>query len=138
MPQACQDPAPDDLNADFDFGLVARLVRARWNDGGAVMPRQVGVGPIDRRLMEAGVVDPALEIVADRLAGDAAEIREGADMRRDPIRQLLAPHRLGVGEVGGSEDGDKNLYRDDLTGEAIDDLASAAGEVDKQLLAGEM
>jgi hypothetical protein len=49
--------------------------------------------------MEAGLGDPGLEIVADRLAGDAAEIREGADMRRDPIGQLLAPHRLGVGEI---------------------------------------
>src|SRR5437868_7576657 len=73
MPQACQDAAPDNLDAGFDFGLVARLVRARWNDGGAVMPRQVGVGPIDCRLMEAGLGDPGLEIVANRLAGDAAE-----------------------------------------------------------------
>src|SRR3984893_8600422 len=138
MPQACQDPAPDDLNADFDFGLVARLVWARWNDGAAVMPRQVGVGPVDRRLMEAGLGDPGLEIVADRLAGDAAEISEGADMRRDPIGQLLAPHRLGVGEIRRAQDGDEDLYRDDLAGEAIDDLAGAAGEVDKQLLAGDM
>jgi hypothetical protein len=43
------------------------------------MPRQVGVGPVDRRLMEAGLGDPGLEIVADRLASDAAEISEGAD-----------------------------------------------------------
>ena len=69
MPQACQDPAPDDLNADFDFGLVARLVGARWNDSGTVMPRQVTVGPIDYRLMEAGFGDPGLAIVADRLPG---------------------------------------------------------------------
>src|SRR4029077_596284 len=99
MPQACQDPAPDDLDADFDFGFVARLVRARWNDGGAVMPRQVGVGPIDRRLMEAGLGDPGLEIVADRLPGDAAEIREGGDRGRDPIRKLLAPPPPGRGEM---------------------------------------
>jgi hypothetical protein len=59
-------------------------------------------------------------------------------MRRDPIRQLLAPHRLGVGEARGAQDGDKNLDRDDLTRQAIDDLAGAAGEVDKQLLAGDM
>src|SRR5690349_8659837 len=127
MPQPCQDPAPDDLNADFNLGLVAWLIGARRNDGGAVMPRQVGVGPVDRRLMEAGVGDPGLEIVADRLAGDAAEIREGADMRRNPIRQLLAPHRLGVGEARRAKDSDENLYRDDLASEAIDDLAGAAG-----------
>jgi hypothetical protein len=35
------------------------------------------------------------------------------------------------GEARRAQDGDKNLDRDDLTGEAIDDLAGAAGEVDK-------
>src|SRR5438034_389668 len=100
--------------------------------------RHVGVGPVDDRLVKAGLGDPGLEIVADRLAGDTAEISEGADMCRDPIRQLLAPHRLGVGEARCAQDGDKNLYRDDLTREAINDLAGAAGEVDKQLLAGDM
>jgi hypothetical protein len=88
--------------------------------------------------VKAGFGDSGLEIVADRLAGDAAEIREGADMRRDPIRQLLAPDRLGVGEIGRAQDGDENLHRDDLAGETIDDLAGAAGEVDKQLLPGDM
>src|SRR5438874_5516809 len=102
------------------------------------MPRHAGVGPVDHWLVKAGLGNPGLEIVADRLAGDAAEISEGADMCRDPIRQLLAPHRLGVGEARCAQDGDKNLYRDDLTGEAIDDLAGTAGEVDKQLLAGDM
>ena len=79
MPQPRQDPAPDDLNANLDFGLVARFVGARGNDSGTVMLREVGVGPVDRRLMETGLGDPGLEIVADRLAGDAAEISEGAD-----------------------------------------------------------
>jgi hypothetical protein len=102
------------------------------------MPRHVGIGPVDHRLVKAGLGDPGLEIVADRLAGDAAEISEGADICRNPIRQLLAPSRLGVGEARCAQHGDKNLYRYDLTGEAIDDLAGAAGEVDKQLLAGEM
>ena len=130
MPQACQDPASDNLNADLDLSLVAWLVGPRRNDGSAVMPRHVGIGPVDHRFVKARLGDPGLEIVADRLAGDAAEISEGADMCRDPIRQLLAPHRLGVGEARGAQDGDKNLYRDDLAGEAINDLAGTAGEVD--------
>ena len=58
-----------------------------------------------------------LQIVADRLPRGAAEIGEGADMRGDPIRQLLAPHRLGVGEARGAEHGDKDLHRDDLAGD---------------------
>src|SRR5207302_5221374 len=102
------------------------------------MPRHAGVGPVDHWLVKAGLGDPGLEIVADRLAGDTSEISKGADMCRDPIRQLLAPYRLGVGEARCAQDSDKNLYRYDLTREAIDDLAGAAREVDKQLLAGDM
>ena len=115
MPQPGQDPTPDDLDADFNLGLIARFVGARRNNRGAVMPRHVGIGPVDHRLVKAGLGDPGLEVVADRLAGDTAEISKGADMCRDPIRQLLAPHRLGVGEARRAQDGDKNLYRDDLT-----------------------
>jgi hypothetical protein len=44
------------------------------------MPRHVGIGPVDRPLVKAGLGDPGLEIVANRLAGEAAEISEGADM----------------------------------------------------------
>ena len=32
-------------------------------------------------------------------------------MRADPVRQLLAPGRLGVGEAGGAEHGDEDLHR---------------------------
>jgi hypothetical protein len=102
------------------------------------MPRHVGIGPVDHRLVKAGLGDPGLQIVADRLAGGAAEIGEGADMRGDPVRQLLAPGRLGVGEARGAQDGDKNLHRDDLAGATVDDFGGAAGEVDKQLLAGDV
>ena len=44
----------------------------------------------------------------------------------------------GVCEARCTQDSDKNLYQDDLAGEAIDDLAGAAGEIDKQLLASDM
>ena len=87
------------------------------------MPGHVGVGPVDHRLVKAGLGDAGLEIIADRLPGGAAEIGEGADMRADPIRQLLAPHRLGVGEARRAQHGDKDLHRDDLAG--------AAGEIDE-------
>ena len=138
VPQPRQNPAPDHLHPDLDFGLVPGLVGARRDDRGAVMPGQVGIGPIDHRLVKAGLGDAGLEIVADRLPGGAAEIRKGADMRGDPVRQLLAPHRLGVGEARRAQDGDKDLHRDHLAGATIDDLAGAAGEIDEQLLAGDM
>ena len=90
LPQARQDPAPDDLDPDFDLGFVARLIGPRRNDGGAVMAGEIGIGPVDHRLVKAGLGDAGLQIVADRLPGDAAEIGEGADMRGDPVRQPLA------------------------------------------------
>ena len=102
------------------------------------MPGQVGVGPVDHRLVKTGLDDPGLQIVADRLPGGAAEIAEGVDMRGDPVRQLLAPDRLGVSQARRAQDGDEDLHRDDLAGAAVDDLTGAAGKVDKQLLAGDM
>jgi hypothetical protein len=59
-------------------------------------------------------------------------------MRANPLRQLLAPGRLGIGEAGSAKHGDKNLHRDDLAGPGVDHLAGAAGEIDEQLLAGDM
>src|ERR1700739_2812299 len=44
------------------------------------------------------------------------------------------PARLGVGEIGGAHDGDKNLRRTDLAGEPINDHRhGVAGVIDKQL-----
>src|ERR1700751_2899294 len=78
MPQACQDPASDDLNADLDLSLVAWLVGPRRNDGSAVMPRHVGIGPVDHRFVKARLGDPGLEIVAvlclPRLCGEPPRI----------------------------------------------------------------
>ena len=60
---------------------------------------------------------PALRLSLTVCRGDAAEIGEGADMRGDPVRQLLAPDRLGVGEARGAEHGDEDLHRHDLAGD---------------------
>jgi hypothetical protein len=88
--------------------------------------------------VERGLGDAGLQIVADRLLRGTAEIGEGADMRADPVRQLLAPHRLGVGETGCPEHGDEDLHRHDLAGVGVDHIAGATGKIDEQLLAGEV
>jgi hypothetical protein len=96
IPQPCQDSAPDDLDADFSLGLVAWLVGARRYNGGAVMPRHVGVGPVDHRFVKAGLGNPGLEIVADGLAGDAAENRRrrGHARRSNPATSgSISPQR---------------------------------------------
>ena len=150
MPQPRHDPASDHLDADLNLGFITRLIGPRRDDRRAVMPRHVGprvrpwagprtgAGAVDQRLVERGLDDAGLQIVADRLARDPAKIGKGADMRRDPVWQLLAPGRLGIGQAGGAEHGDKNLYRDSLAGAGIDHRAGAAGEIDKQFLAGDM
>jgi hypothetical protein len=154
VPQPRHDPASDHLDADLNLGFITRLIGPRRDDRSAVMPRHVGIGAVDQRRVERGLDDAGLQIVADRLARDPAEISDGADTRSDPIwqllGQLLAPGRLGPrvrrsagprtgsGEAGGAEHGDKNLYRDSLAGTGIDHLAGAAGEIDKQFLAGDM
>ena len=81
VPQPRQNPASDHLNPDLYFRFVAPLVRPRRDNRGAVMPRHVGVGPVDHRLVEGGLGDAGLQIVADRLPRDATERGEGADMR---------------------------------------------------------
>ena len=59
-------------------------------------------------------------------------------MRRDPIRQHLAPRRVGIREARGAERGDEDLRRVDLAGMAVDDLDGLPRVVDEQLLAGDM
>ena len=44
------------------------------------------------------------------------------DVTADPIRQLLAPGRLGVGITGRAEHGDEDLGRANLAGGRIEDL----------------
>jgi hypothetical protein len=57
-------------------------------------------------------------------------------MGADPVGPRLGPARLGVGEIGGAHDGDKNLRRTDLAGEPINDHRHrVAGVIDKQLVA---
>jgi hypothetical protein len=57
VPELGQDPSLDDLDADLDLGLVARLARSGRDHGGAVMGRHLGVGAVDVGLVEAGLGD---------------------------------------------------------------------------------
>jgi hypothetical protein len=54
----------------------------------------------------------------------------------DPVAERLRPARLGVGEVRGAEDGDKDLRRPGFAGQSIDEYRHrVAGVVDEQLVA---
>ena len=100
--QACQNLLPDDLDPDFDLGFVARAIRPCRHDGGAVMAGEIGIGPVDHRLVKAGPGDAGLQIVAHRLPRRAAEIGKRPNVRGNPVRPALAEAGLGVGVVRGT------------------------------------
>ena len=54
-------------------------------------------------------------------------------MRAGPVRQLLRPGRLGVGEVRGAEHADENLRLADFARRRIDDADPLARIVDERL-----
>ena len=138
MPEAGEDPPLGDLHGHFDFRLVAWLRRARGQDDGAVVLREVVVGPLHARLVAARHDDAALELIGHDGLGDAAEELEGALVAGDPIRDLLGAGRFGVGVVRGAQHGDEELDRDHLAGGGLDDPRLLAGVVDEALLAGAM
>ena len=139
MAQAAEQPSLDDQHRDFDLRLVARPARPCRQDRGIVMGRHLGVGPIDLRLVEAGLDDGDLGVVRHQQFGHAAERCEGSGMGADPVGQCLGPARLGIGEVGGAHDGDENLRRTDLAGQPVDDHRHrVAGVIDKQLVAADV
>ena len=123
------------LHAHLDFGLVTRFVGTSRDDRGAVVRRHVGVGAVHRRLVEAGLGDPGLEVVADNLPRHAAERGQRVDVGADPVRQRLAPGGLGVDEARCAEHGDEDLGTLDLAGRRVDHLHGVTGEVDEQPLA---
>ena len=116
--------------------LIPRFPRSRRNDDGAVVGGQVLVGAVDAGLVAAGAGDGALELVGDPQRGSAAEVLHHADMRVDPVRQLLGLGRRGVGEAAGAEHGDEQLDASELTRAPVDQARPLAGVVDERLLAG--
>ena len=56
-------------------------------------------------------------------------------MYADPIGETFRPSRLRVGEVGGTERGDKDVRRSYLAGQRVDHRNRVAGKIHEQLLA---
>jgi len=101
VPQPGHDPALRQQHGRLDLCLVLGLAWPRRHNRGIVMRRHVGIGSVDRRIIETGFGYARLEIVRNHLRGHAAEECEGADVGRNPIRQLLRPARLDIGVIGG-------------------------------------
>ena len=136
-PQPAEQPALDDQDGLLNFRLVAGLPRPRRQNGGSVMRRHVGVGPIDLGVVEAGLDDGGLGVVRHDEFGNAADRLEGAHVGVDPVGQRLRPCRLGEGEARRAQYRDEDLRHADFAGEPIDDDRDAvAGIIDEQPLAG--
>ena len=102
------------------------------------MRRHGSVGPVDLRIVEGGLVDPALQIVGNQQLRRAAEETEHAHMGAGPVRQRLRPGRLGIGEVRGAEHADENLRLADFARRRIDDADPLARIVHERLFPGDM
>jgi hypothetical protein len=102
------------------------------------MRRERAIGAVDLGIVERSLVDPALEIVGNQQARRPAEKPKHAHMRASPVRQLLRPGRLRIGQVRGAEHGDENLRLTDLPRGGVHDADALAGIVDENLVAGDM
>src|SRR5262245_5031290 len=90
---------------------------------------------IDVGLVEAGLGDTRLKIVADHCRGDAAKEGKGAVVRANPIEQRLRPRGFRKRVRTGTQYSDEQLSRDNLAGHPIRDLELRAGVIDEHLLA---
>jgi hypothetical protein len=100
------------------------------------MGGHVGIGAVDLRLIETGLDDGDLGVIRHQQVGNAADRLEGSGMGADPVGERLGPARLGISEVRGAHDGDKNLCRPGLAGQPVDDHRHrVTGVIDKQLVA---
>ena len=137
MAQPPEKPSLDDEHGLLDLCFVPRPPRPRRQNGGVVMRRHFGVGPIDLRIVEAGLDDGGLGIVRHEQMRNAADRLEGAHMGVDPVGERLRPARVRKGEARRAEHGDEDLRLADFAGQPVDDDRNpVAGVIDEQPLAG--
>jgi hypothetical protein len=138
VPQPGEDPAFGDLHGHFDLGFVAGLARARREDHGAVVLRELGVRALQPWLVPAREADPGLELIRDDRPRHPAQERQEALVAPEPVGQLLGAGGFRVGVVAGPQDADEQFDRADRTGHGIDEVGVLPGVVDEDLLSGPM
>jgi hypothetical protein len=102
------------------------------------MRRHRAIGSVDLGIIERGLVDAALQIVGNQQLQYAAEEAEHADVRASPIRQLLRPRRLGIGEVRSAKHADKYFGLMDLARRRINNRDPFARVVHERLFSGDV
>jgi hypothetical protein len=73
------------------LSVVAARSWPRWHKGGVVVGSHLGVGAVDRRLVEAGLGDAGAQIVGHHRRRSPADEGPGARMPADPVGQALHP-----------------------------------------------
>ena len=92
---AAPEAVADIRHRPFHPGLVAGLQRPGRVDQAAVMGGELGIGPVELRVVEVGLVDPGLQVVRNQAGRDAAEEGERLDMALDPGPLVHLQHRAG-------------------------------------------
>ena len=136
VPKRRQHPALADEHARLDGRLVAGPGSARRQHDGAVVLGELGVGPVELGVVEAGLRDGRFQVVGHRDLAHAAVVRPHVLVRPEPRPEILAPGRLGVQEPGTAEHPDEDLRPRGLARAWVDDLHRVAREVDEAPLAG--
>ena len=132
-----EKPSLNDEHRLLNFCFIPRTPRSRWQNGGVVMRRHLGVGSIDLRIVETSLDDGRLGIIRHVQMRNAADCREGMDMGVDPVGQRLRPARMRKSEARRAEHGDEDLRLADFAGQPVDDDRNPiAGIIDEQPLAG--
>ena len=85
MSQSGEDPALDELHADFSLGLVSGPAHPGGDDGEAVVLGEVGVGGVGVGLVAVSTGDGRAQIVGHDDLGDAVEEVQCPHMRGAPV-----------------------------------------------------
>jgi len=103
------------------------------------MGRHVSIGPVDLRVIEAGLDHRRLCVVRHDEMRHAPDRLKAARMGVDPVGEPLRPRRLRVGEARCAENRDKDLRLAHFPSQSIDDNRHAvACVIDEQPFTGDM
>src|SRR6202051_1126400 len=117
MAQPPEKPSLNDEHRLLDFCFIPRTSRPRWQNGGVVMRRHLGVGSIDLRIVETSLDNSGFGIVRHEQMWNDADHLEGAAMGVDPVGHRLRPARERKSEARCAEPGDEDLRLADFAGQ---------------------
>jgi hypothetical protein len=91
----------------LDPGLVLGFPSPRRVDQHAVVHRELGIGPVQLRVVEVRLVHPSLQVVRDQTSRTTREERERLDMAGRPRGLVQADHRPHEHVPGVRQDHDE-------------------------------